>query len=159
MPSPSPSPLPEDARVKVAELLQPVVLALLGLAGIARKAHWNVKGMAFSELHELFGELYGAASDQADAIAEHVTLVHGLPIEGDHVDVAEGSGLTRMPSSVTAGRDLARAVGDRVTQVLAVVNAPKAELVRLGDEDAQQKLIDASMALSKIGGMILAHIG
>jgi hypothetical protein len=83
----------------------------------------------------------------------------GCSVEGDHVDVAEGSGLTRMPSTVTAGRDLVRAVADRITQTLVIVNAPKAELVALGDEDAQQKLIDVSMALSKIGWMLLAHLG
>lgn len=155
---PSPSSMPDDARAKVSALLQPVVMELLALAGVARKAHWNVRGMSFEELHELFGELYTLASDQADTLAEHVAML-GLTLEGDHVDVAERATLTGMPSSVTAGRDLARAVGDRITQVLVVVNAPKSALLALGDEDAQQLLIDVSIALSKLGWKILAHIG
>lgn len=156
---PSPSASPEETKTKLVALLQPVVLALLGLAGIARKAHWNVKGIAFTELHGLFGDLYGAASDQADILAEHCTLVLGIPIEGDHVDAAEGAGITRMPATLTQGRDLARAVGERVTQVDALITMQKPALLALGDENAQQKCIDASIAIMGIAGKILAHLG
>lgn len=158
MPFPSPSSLPEDARAKVCDLLKPVVLELVALASVARKAHWNVRGPAFVPLHGLFGELYGAASDHADTLAEHVAML-GYPLEGDHVDVAQGAKMTGMPSTVTAGRDLVQAVTARLTATLVVVNAPKGGLLTLGDEDAQQKLIDVSMALSKIGWMLAAHVG
>lgn len=157
MPSPSPSPLPEEARGKVCALLQPVALVLLAMAGISRKAHWNVRGPMFSELHGLFGELYTVTSDQADIIAEHCAML-GYPVPGDHFDVAQGSAITGMPSTVTQGRDLAKAVADRLTAALVVVNQPKGELLALGDDDAQQKILDASMALSKLGWMILAHV-
>jgi starvation-inducible DNA-binding protein len=150
--------MPEEKRVRVAALLQPVVIALLSLAGIARKAHWNVRGVAFVPLHKLFGELYTAASDHADVIAEHIAML-GLAVEGDHLDVAKLSAITGMPSTVTQGRDLIPAVGSRLTQVLDIVNEPKAELLALGDDDAQQKLLDTSMAISKLGWKILAHVG
>lgn len=153
----SPSPLPDEARAKVAVLMQPVTLALLGIAGIARKAHWNVRGPMFAELHGLFGELYTVASDQADVIAEHVAML-GFPVGGDHVDVAESTAITRMPATLTAGRDLAKAVFDRLTLAIVLVNSPKAELLALGDDDAQQKILDASMALSKLGWMLGAHV-
>lgn len=153
----SPSPLPEEARVKVAALLQPVALVLLAIAGISRKAHWNVRGPMFVELHGLFGELYTVASDQADVIAEHISML-GVPVEGDHVDAGAISAITQMPSSLTAGRDLAKAVFDRLAVAVALVNAPKSELLALGDDDAQQKILDTSMALTKLGWMIGAHV-
>lgn len=153
----SPSPLPEEARAKVAALMQPVALVLLGVAGIARKAHWNVRGPMFSELHELLGELYTMASDQADVVAEHVAML-GYPVSGDHVDAAEGTTITRMPATLTAGRDLAKAVFDRLTWAIGLINAPKAELLALGDDDAQQKILDTSMALTKLGWKIGAHV-
>ena len=154
---PSPSPLPEETRFGIASLLRPTVLALLGLAGIARKAHWNVRGPMFAELHELFGELYTATSDHADTLAEHIAML-GYPVSGDHVDVADAAVITRMPETLTAGRDLARAVADRLTTTLMIVNAPKKDLLALGDDDAQQKILDTSIALSKLGWMILAHV-
>jgi len=154
----SPSPLPEDIRLKIVGLLEPVVLALIGVAGIARKAHWNVKGPMFGELHALFGELYAAANEQADAIAEHCSIELGIPVDGDHVDAAERSNITAMPKTLTQGRDLARAVCDRVTAAIVMVESPKAELVAMGDDNGQQKLIDVSMALHGISGKILAHI-
>lgn len=154
---PTPSALPEETRRKVRDLLQPVILTLAGLSGIARKAHWNVRGPMFSDLHKLFGDLYTATSDHADALAEHVAIL-GLEVEGDHVDVGEASQVTRMPSTLTAGRDLARAVGDRLRDGLILINEPKAQLVALGDDDAQQKIIDVSLALSKIGWKIVAHV-
>lgn len=154
---PSPSSLSEESRIKVCALLQPVVFALLSMAGIARKAHWNVRGPMFSELHGLFGELYTATSDHADVVAEHIAMLGGM-VNGDHVDVGEASAITRMPASVVDGRDLAKAVGDRLVTTLQVVNMPKSELLALGDDDAQQKILDTSMALSKLGWMILAHV-
>lgn len=154
---PSPSPLPEEARTKVAALLQPVALVLFAMSGIARKAHLNVRGPMFAELHGLFGELYAATSDHADTIAEHMAML-GYPVNGDHVDVAEGTPITRMPATLTSGRDLAKAVADRLTTALVIVNQPKSELLALGDDDAQQKILDTSMALSKLGWMLLAHV-
>jgi starvation-inducible DNA-binding protein len=154
----SPSPLPEDIRLKIVGLLEPVVLALNGIEGIARKAHWNVKGPMFGTLHPLFGELRKAAYDYADVVAEHCSIDLGIPVDGDHVDAAERSSITAMPKTLTQGRDLARAVCDRVTAAIVMVNAPKAELVAMGDDEGQQKLIDVSMALTDISGKILAHI-
>ncbi len=139
-------------------MLDPVVLALLALAGVARKAHWNVRGPAFMPLHGLFGELYAATSDHADTLAEHCAML-GYAVRGDHVDVADGAKITGMPITVTAGRDLVNAVSARLTETLAIVNAPKVALVSMGDDDAQQMLIDVSMSLSKIGWKLLAHVG
>lgn len=38
----------------------------------AQNYHWNVEGPNFKEYHALFADVYGKASDDVDAVAEHI---------------------------------------------------------------------------------------
>lgn len=38
----------------------------------AHAFHWNVTGPTFSQLHQLFGDIYADAHDAVDSIAEHI---------------------------------------------------------------------------------------
>ena len=41
-----------------------------------RGVHWNIKGKRFFELHIKFEELYTAAQEQVDQIAEHILTLY-----------------------------------------------------------------------------------
>ena len=71
----SPSQLPEDARVKIAESLNARLCDGLDLHSQIKVAHWNVKGPQFAALHPLFETFAVALANFNDAIAERaVTL-------------------------------------------------------------------------------------
>ena len=42
-----------------------------------RGVHWNIKGKRFFELHVKFEELYNAAQEQVDEIAERILTLGG----------------------------------------------------------------------------------
>ena len=44
-----------------------------------RGVHWNIKGKRFFELHIKFEELYTAAQEQVDQIAERILTLGGVP--------------------------------------------------------------------------------
>ena len=44
-----------------------------------RGIHWNIKGKRFFELHVKFEELYNAAQEQVDQIAERILTLGGVP--------------------------------------------------------------------------------
>lgn len=62
--------------------------------------HWNVEGMFFSQLHDLFGDLYNEVWTAQDDIAEHIRAIKGyapgslqryidLSVVEDQIDVVE----------------------------------------------------------------------
>lgn len=53
--------LSESTRRKVCEALSPRLADVIDLHYQAKQAHWNVKGVQFKSLHELFDEVSAAA--------------------------------------------------------------------------------------------------
>lgn len=70
--------LPRTASTRKA--LQNSLNASLGLAHLVQEAHWNVKGMAFAPLHELFGEIYDFLIEASDDVAERIVQLEGKAV-------------------------------------------------------------------------------
>lgn len=157
MPRLVPSPLAPDARKKSADRISDVVIDLIGLASVSRKAHWNIRGECFLVLHPLFGQIYDAASEHADKLAEHARLVLGFPAKGDHLDVGEGARADRLPDDATCD-EICAAVYKATIDALAELKDAKKEVLAIGDDDGQQLLLDASIKLSKLAGFLAAHM-
>jgi starvation-inducible DNA-binding protein len=152
----SPSPLPDKVRQQSGEKINAAAIDLAGLALVVRKAHWNVRGPLFGQLHGLFGEIYNAANDHTDKLAEHVAML-GLVVRGDHVEVAADAVADPLPDE-TDGLALAELVFDRIQATLVELAEAQKEVQALKNEDGFQLLLDASIGLSKLGWMIGAYI-
>lgn len=152
----SPSSLPDDIRQKTGERIGDVVLDLLGLSVVAKKAHWNVRGPLFGQLHALFDELYKATSDHADTLAEHVAML-GLSVRGDHVEIASNASAEPIGEEHD-GIELCGLLFDRIRTVLADIDANRILASNDGNEDGAQLLLDASIALSGLGWQIGAYM-
>ena len=61
--------LPEETRSQMIELLNLRLADCIDLQTQTKQAHWNVKGMDFFQLHELFDTLAKVPRKQADLIA------------------------------------------------------------------------------------------
>src|SRR5262245_9361723 len=71
----SPSHLPEDARIQIADQLNARLADGLDLHSQIKVAHWNIKGPQFAALHPLFETFAISLGNFNDAIAERaVTL-------------------------------------------------------------------------------------
>jgi starvation-inducible DNA-binding protein len=152
----SPSPLPDNVRQKSGERINDATIDLLGLASVARKAHWNVRGPLFGQLHALFGELYDLATSHADKLAEHVAML-GLVVRGDHVEIAKDAEAEPIDEE-TDGLELAELIFDRTQTTIAELAKAQKDVQKLGNEDGFQLLLDTTIALSKLGWQLGSYL-
>lgn len=77
---PTQNPLSEAVRVATATRLNARLVQLLDLAAVAWTAHWNVRGVAYEELHKRFGKVVDDAHDAVDRVAEMSRQLGGDPV-------------------------------------------------------------------------------
>ncbi len=62
--------LPEAIRNQSVALLNKHLAAAIDLHGQVKQAHWNVRGLAFIAVHELFDRVATSVEDYSDKLAE-----------------------------------------------------------------------------------------
>lgn len=67
-----------DARVQMIELLNQHLADAFDLYSQVKQAHWNVTGMNFIAVHELFDKIAHEVLEAVDDIAERVTALGGV---------------------------------------------------------------------------------
>ncbi|MEM6696596.1 MAG: DNA starvation/stationary phase protection protein [Pseudomonadota bacterium] len=66
-----------DAKAEVVEALNQSVAETAVTTMLAQNFHWNVTGMAFGPLHELFQKIYEDHFDAQDDLAERIKALDG----------------------------------------------------------------------------------
>ena len=69
--------LSTDARTQIVEALNQCVAETAVTTMLAQNFHWNVKGMAFGPLHDLFQKIYEDHFIAQDDLAERVKALDG----------------------------------------------------------------------------------
>lgn len=90
-----------NTRSALIELLQARLFDAADLASRCKQAHWNVKGVSFRLLHDLFDELHTEALQHADLIAERIVTLGGTAT-GLPRQVAAGTTLPVYPQDATS---------------------------------------------------------
>lgn len=67
--------LSTDARTQIADALNQSVAETAVTTMLAQNFHWNVKGMAFGPLHELFQQIYEEHFTAQDDLAERIRAI------------------------------------------------------------------------------------
>src|SRR5271166_4413338 len=70
--------VPENNRQALIALLNARLADSTDLRTQVKWAHWNVKGLHFIQLHELFDSVAAHLEEQTDTIAERVTTLGGV---------------------------------------------------------------------------------
>jgi Ferritin-like domain len=84
-----------EVREKATALLNQHLADATDLYSQTKQAHWNVKGMQFSQLHELFDTLADSVEEFVDLIAERVTSLGGVACGAVRLSAAA----SRLPAS------------------------------------------------------------
>lgn len=84
--------VPENNRQAIIALLNQRLADSVDLKSQVKWAHWNVKGMHFIQVHELFDSIAGHLDDQTDSLAERATTLGGVA-NGTVREAAAKSGL------------------------------------------------------------------
>jgi starvation-inducible DNA-binding protein len=92
----------EANRQAVVALLNARLADSVDLRSQVKWAHWNVKGMHFIQLHQLFDSVAAHLEDQTDTIAERVVTLGGVAT-GTTREAAAKSGLKEADLSASDG--------------------------------------------------------
>lgn len=130
----SPSHLPEDVRVKIADELNARLADGLDLHSQIKVAHWNIKGPQFAALHPLFETFATSLAGFNDAIAERAVTL-GAKAFGTARHVAKTSTIPEYPQETTRDMEHVRLLADRFEQFLDGARESRRIGERVGDTD------------------------
>lgn len=146
-----------ETREKMIEILNARLADSIDLKSQTKQAHWNVKGMSFIALHELFDQAATQIEDHTDTIAERVTILGGTA-EGTVRVSAEKSTLSQYPMEITEGRDHVDALSSALADFGKKVRANIDDADKAGDKDTADLFTGVSRDIDKLLWFVEAHI-
>ena len=145
-------------REKLIGLLNQRLADAADLRSQAKQAHWNVKGMNFIALHELFDRVAADLEPIVDDIAERVTTLGGVA-NGTVRVAAQTSTLAEYPLEITDGADHVDALSNVLADFGKKVRADIEAAGGLGDAGMADLLTGVSRTVDKLLWFVEAHIG
>lgn len=149
--------LPKTTRTQMIELLNARLADAIDLYNQVKQAHWNVKGMQFIALHELFDKICEAVEDGVDELAERAVQLGGVA-EGTVQAVVKRTTLAPYPLELKAGRDHV----DRLAKALAAYGKSLRAAIQTaadaGDADTSDLFTELSRAADKQLWFVEAHL-
>lgn len=146
-----------EVRGKVIELLNDRLADAIDLKFQAKQAHWNVKGMSFISLHELFDRVSTEIETHIDTIAERVTTLGGTAL-GTVRLAAQKSTLSDYPLEIIDGADHVDALSNALSDFGKKVRANIDDTDALGDKDTADLFTGISREIDKQLWFVEAHI-
>ncbi len=149
--------IPPEIRSQVIELLNQTLATTLDLKTQVKQAHWNVKGINFYQLHQLFDEIATQLEEYIDLIAERVTALGGVAMGTVRI-AASQSVLPEYPFDVVDGKDHVIALADRMAPYAKVVRAAINQATELEDADTADLYTEISRTIDKYLWFLEAHL-
>jgi len=144
-------------REKIIAILNQRLADASDLKSQAKQAHWNVKGMNFIALHELFDQVATELDPYVDDIAERITTLGGVALGTVRV-AAQNSSLSEYPLEIADGAShvdaLSNALADFGKKVRADIDATD----ELGDKDTADLFTGISRGIDKLLWFVEAHL-
>ncbi len=146
-----------ETRQKVVEILSQTLASSLDLKTQAKQAHWNVKGLDFYQLHELFDELAGELEGYVDMVAERITALGGTAMGTARI-AAENSILPEYPLDAVTGVEHLTALADHYATYAAHLRKAIDTTDDLGDADTADLYTEISREIDKRLWFLEAHL-
>ncbi len=147
----------KETREKIIGLLNDRLADSIDLKSQAKQAHWNVKGMSFIALHELFDQVATEVENYTDTIAERVTILGGTAEGTVRVSAAKSS-LNQYPMEISEGRDHVDALSTALADFGKRVRKNIDEADEAGDMDTADVFTEVSRGIDKLLWFVEAHI-
>ncbi len=123
----------------------------------AKQAHWNVKGMNFIALHELFDQVSSELDPHVDDIAERITTLGGVALGTVRV-AAQNSTLSEYPLEISDGAAHVDALSNALADFGRKVRADIDTTAELGDADTADLFTGISRSIDKLLWFVEAHL-
>ena len=147
----------KGSREKLVAILNQRLADASDLKSQAKQAHWNVKGMSFIALHELFDRVSTELDPIVDDLAERVTTLGGTALGTVRV-AANNSTLPEYPLEISDGPDHVEALSTVLADFGKKVRADIDATDELGDKDTADLLTGVSRSIDKLLWFVEAHI-
>lgn len=149
--------LEKEARNEVIAILNQQMADAFVLFSQTKQAHWNVKGMDFIQLHELFDELAGELLAYVDMMAERITALGGTAL--GTVEMAAGA--TTLPdvgAGLASGEEFLEALIERYGNHANAVREAIDTTDELGDMGTSDLFTEVVRGLDKSLYFLEAHL-
>ncbi|WP_299813423.1 DNA starvation/stationary phase protection protein [uncultured Jannaschia sp.] len=150
------SDLSADASVEIAAALNQALAETVVTTMLAQNFHWNVTGMSFGPLHELFQTIYEDHFTAQDDLAERVRAI-GVTAEGKlavHLErskVAEGD-------TNAEDREMIRHLAEAQETIGATLAGLSELAAKHGDVRTEDLAIERGRIHDKFAWMLRAHL-
>jgi starvation-inducible DNA-binding protein len=149
--------LAKKTREKVIETLNARLADAIDLKTQAKQAHWNVKGIHFFQLHELFDQVATAVEAHTDLIAERVTALGGTALGTARV-AAQRSTLSEYPLEIVDGTAHVDALSTSMSDFGKKIRKNIDDADKLDDADTADLFTEISREIDKLLWFVEAHI-
>lgn len=147
----------KGSREKLVAILNQRLADASDLKSQAKQAHWNVKGMSFIALHELFDRVSTELDPIVDDLAERVTTLGGTALGTVRV-AANNSTLPEYPLEISEGSDHVEALSTVLADFGKKIRADIDATDELGDKDTADLLTGVSRSIDKLLWFVEAHL-
>lgn len=147
----------KNKREKLVAILNQRLADAADLKSQAKQAHWNVKGMNFIALHELFDRVSTELDPMVDDIAERITTLGGAAL-GTVRTAAQNSSLAEYPLEITDGAAHVDALSNALADFGKKVRADIDTTDSLDDKDTADLFTGISRSIDKLLWFVEAHL-
>jgi starvation-inducible DNA-binding protein len=149
--------LPQDTRQQVCDLLNKRLADLIDLSLQSKQAHWNVRGMNFIAIHEMFDKLREDVDEYVDTVAERVVQLGGFA-EGTSQAVVDKTTLDAYPMNIQDSKLHLQAVSAALAKTANEIRNSIDVLDDFDDEGSEDVLVQVSRGLDKWLWFVSAHV-
>ena len=143
-------------REAIAKALYQCVSETAVTTMLAQNYHWNVTGMAFGPLHNLFQEIYEDHFAAQDELAERMRAL-GSFVDGNLTSMVNQSKVTECESQISAVDMIKNMMNAQET--LASTNAGASDIAAShGDKLTEDLCIERGQVHEKFAWMLRSHI-
>lgn len=149
--------IPGDVRQKIVPILSQTLATSLDLKTQVKQAHWNVKGLNFYQLHELFDAMAGELEGYVDMVAERITALGGTAMGTARIAASE-SLIAEYPYDIVDGVEHITALAQRYAIYAAHLRSGIEKTDTLGDADTADLYTEISRDIDKRLWFLEAHL-
>ena len=146
-----------DVRNELIDVLNQQLADATDLFTQTKQSHWNVKGLDFFQLHELFDTLAKLPRKQSDMIAERATAMGGMAL-GTVRMAAQNSTLPEYPVDTVEGREVVKLMVERWAAYAASTRAAIRRCQELGEPSTEDLFTELSREIDEALYFLEAHL-
>ncbi|SLN24017.1 DNA protection during starvation protein [Roseivivax jejudonensis] len=148
--------LSPTAREAIADALNQAVAETVVTTMLAQNFHWNVKGMAFGPLHDLFQKIYEDHFEGQDDLAERIRALD-MHAEGQLAKMLQRSKVGEQDGT-QSDKDMIRLLMEAEEQIAATLSGLEAVSGDNGDTLTEDLAIERGRVHEKFAWMLRAHL-